>query len=254
MLSSDNLQAYIRKAAASCTMLLRRRLFRSSSTLATICALQLRRAGRGGELPADGVLASLRAVFAAESAATFRVHSRGRTGPGVGVGIRRPGRGRAQPAAGLHPGQLAACGRGPGPGDLPAHAHRRAGPGRVISVQGRSFGEEKRVEPTDAQMEDLRRRSGQGATIFRPADDSPVAAAHTPRRSTGSPSWRGSQRWRIPSPRRGALTAAMAQAAFRAGVRVVFLSAADERAGWVYERVGFQPSATALAFCEAAME
>ena len=32
----------------------------------------------------------------------------------------------------------------------------------------------------------------------------------------------------------------MAQAAFAAGVQVAFLSAADERAGGVYERVGFR--------------
>jgi hypothetical protein len=42
----------------------------------------------------------------------------------------------------------------------------------------------------------------------------------------------------------------MTQAAFGAGVQVAFLSAADERAGRVYERVGFRPYATALAFCE----
>ena len=48
----------------------------------------------------------------------------------------------------------------------------------------------------------------------------------------------------------GMLTAVMTQAAFAAGVRVAFLSAADERAGRVYERVGFQPFATALAYCD----
>ena len=44
----------------------------------------------------------------------------------------------------------------------------------------------------------------------------------------------------------------MTQSAFRDGVRVAFLSAADERAGRVYERVGFRRYATALAYCEEA--
>ncbi|HBY97531.1 MAG TPA: hypothetical protein DEP84_26915 [Chloroflexi bacterium] len=38
------------------------------------------------------------------------------------------------------------------------------------------------------------------------------------------------------------------QAAFEAGIEVAFLVAGDERAGRVYERVGFHPSATMLAY------
>jgi ribosomal protein S18 acetylase RimI-like enzyme len=45
-----------------------------------------------------------------------------------------------------------------------------------------------------------------------------------------------------------ALTSHMVAAAFANGVEVVCLSAADEQAGRVYERVGFQPFATMLAY------
>jgi ribosomal protein S18 acetylase RimI-like enzyme len=45
-----------------------------------------------------------------------------------------------------------------------------------------------------------------------------------------------------------ALTARAVAAAFQRGVKTAFLVAADERAGRVYERVGFRPYATALAY------
>jgi ribosomal protein S18 acetylase RimI-like enzyme len=49
----------------------------------------------------------------------------------------------------------------------------------------------------------------------------------------------------------GALTAHATHTAFEQGVETVFLTAADERAGRVYERVGFRPFATMLAYREA---
>jgi ribosomal protein S18 acetylase RimI-like enzyme len=123
-----------------------------------------------------------------------------------------------------------------------------------ISVQGQSFGEEDRVEPTDAQVDDLRRRSGQGSHYFLGLlDGVPVAAgAHTApldgfTELVGIATLAEYRRRGIA----GALTAAMAQAAFQSGVQVVFMAAADEQAGRVYERVGFQPFATALAYCDA---
>jgi predicted GNAT family acetyltransferase len=48
-----------------------------------------------------------------------------------------------------------------------------------------------------------------------------------------------------------ALTAAATETAFARGVRVAFLSAEDEHAGRVYERVGFRPFATALTYSRA---
>jgi ribosomal protein S18 acetylase RimI-like enzyme len=56
-----------------------------------------------------------------------------------------------------------------------------------------------------------------------------------------------------PFRRRGvatALTARLAQEAFALGVETAFLSAADERAGRVYERIGFRRVATMLAYIE----
>ena len=47
-----------------------------------------------------------------------------------------------------------------------------------------------------------------------------------------------------------AITAAAAQAAFGSGVEAAFLTAGDAQAGRVYQRVGFLPYATALAFCD----
>jgi ribosomal protein S18 acetylase RimI-like enzyme len=49
----------------------------------------------------------------------------------------------------------------------------------------------------------------------------------------------------------GALTAHATRTAFERGIETVFLSAADERAGRVYERVGFRPFAIMLAYREA---
>lgn len=47
-----------------------------------------------------------------------------------------------------------------------------------------------------------------------------------------------------------ALTSFALHAAFEAGVRVGFLSAADDNAGRIYQRLGFFPSATSLAYVE----
>lgn len=49
-----------------------------------------------------------------------------------------------------------------------------------------------------------------------------------------------------------ALTARAVQAAFAEGVTLACLTAADERAGRVYERIGFQPQATMLFYVDAA--
>jgi GNAT superfamily N-acetyltransferase len=129
----------------------------------------------------------------------------------------------------------------------------RADLAAFISVQGRSFGEEDRVEATEAQTEDLRRRSGLGGRyLLGLLDSTPIATgACTPTLDgftelVGIATLADYRRRGVAS----ALTAAMAQAAFRAGVQVAFMAAADERAGRVYERVGFQPYATALAYCD----
>lgn len=146
------------------------------------------------------------------------------------------------------------------PAGVPGLAIRRLTPGSpradlaaFISVQAQGFGEEDRVEPTDAQVEDLRRRAGEGSHSFLGVlEGGPVAAgAHTApldgfTELVGIATLAEYRRRGIA----GALVATMTQSAFAAGVRVAFLSAADERAGRVYERVGFRPYATALAYCD----
>ncbi len=134
-----------------------------------------------------------------------------------------------------------------------APASSRADLAAFISVQERSFGEEDQVGPTDAQVEDLHRRSGQGGHYFLGLLDGEPAAtgAYTApldgfTELVGIATLAEYRRRGIAS----ALTADMTQAAFREGVRVVFLGAADERAGRVYQRVGFRQYATALAYCE----
>jgi predicted GNAT family acetyltransferase len=47
-----------------------------------------------------------------------------------------------------------------------------------------------------------------------------------------------------------AITATATQAAFATGVEVAFLTAGDAQAGRVYQKVGFLPHSTALAFCD----
>jgi GNAT superfamily N-acetyltransferase len=259
MLSPDNLQTYIRKAAALTHDVVEAPPF----VLFFNPTDDLRFYNYGvpiepvSYLP-DGTLASVRAVFTARGrllrfefiqeavpdlAAAFAV-----------AGLTEEGR---NPLLVCTPDSLRPA------AEVPGLAIRRLTPespaadlAAFISVQGRSFGEDDRVDPTDAQVDDLRRRSGQGSHYFLGLlNDSPVAAgAHTApldgfTELAGIATLAAYRRRGVA----GALTAAVAQAAFQAGVQVAFLSAADERAGRVYERVGFQPYATALAFCDTGM-
>ena len=205
----------------------------------------------------DGALASLRAVFAAHNR-LLRFEFIQEAAPDLASAFAAAGLAEegCNPLLVCTPDSLRP------PTEVPGLAICRLTPespradlAAFISVQGRSFEEEDRVEPTDAQVEDLRRRCGQGSHYFLGLlDDSPVAAsAHTApldhfTELVGIATLAEYRRRGIA----GALTATMAQAAFRAGVRVAFLSAADERAGRVYERVGFRPYATALAYCDTA--
>ena len=259
MLSPDNLQAYIRKAAALTHDVMEAPpfvLFFNPSD-----DLRFYNYGVPVEpvscLP-DGAFASLRAMFTARNR-LLRFEFIQEAAPDLAAAFAAAG--------------LAEEGRNPllvcAPDSLrpattiPDLAIRRLKPespradlAAFISVQGRSFGEEDRVEPTDAQVDDLRRRSWEGSHYFLGLlDGAPVAAgAHTApldgfAELVGIATLAEYRRRGIA----GALVAAMTEAAFRSGVRVAFLSAADERAGRVYERVGFQPYATALAFCDTAV-
>ena len=238
-------------------MLLRRRLSCSSSTPAD----DLRFYNYGVPVEPvsrlqDGELASLRAVFAAHNR-LLRFEFIEEAAPDLAsafaaAGLAEEGR---NPLLVCTPDSLRPA------AEVPGLAIRRLTPespradlAAFISVQGRSFGEEDRVEPTDAQVDrSAPALPGRGATTSSACwMTEPVAAgAHTApldgfTELVGIATLADYRRRGIA----GALTAAMAQAAFRADVRVAFLSAADERAGRVYERVGFQPFATALAYCD----
>jgi predicted GNAT family acetyltransferase len=256
MLSPDNLQAYLRKAAALTHDVVETPPF----VLFFNPSDDLRFYNYG--VPVEPVshlrdeeLASLRAVFAAHNR-LLRFEFVEEAAPDLASAFAAAGLAEE----GRNP--LLVCTRDSmrPAAEVPGLAIRRLTPesprvdlAAFISVQGRSFGEEDRVDPTDAQVDDLRRRSGQGSHYFLALlEGEPVAAgAHTApldgfAELAGIATLAEYRRRGIA----GMLTAVMTQAAFRAGVRVACLSAADERAGRVYERVGFQPYATALAYCD----
>jgi ribosomal protein S18 acetylase RimI-like enzyme len=120
------------------------------------------------------------------------------------------------------------------------------------TVQARSFGAEDAPEMAEAEGERQRARLAAGAgTFLARLDGAPVAAADFTVPLDGFTELVGIAT--LPAYRRrgiaSALTARAVQEAFARGVRVAFLGAEDERAGRVYERVGFRPFATALAYC-----
>jgi GNAT superfamily N-acetyltransferase len=255
MLSPENLQAYIRKAGALTHDVVEAPpflLFFNPNDDLRFYNYGVP-AGPVSYLP-DETLASLRATFAARNR-LLRFEFIAEAAPGLApafaaAGLVEEGR---NPLLVCTPDTLRSA------PEVPGLAIRRLTPespradlAAFISVQGRSFGEEDRVEPTGAQVEDLRRRSGQGVCyLLGLLGDEPVAtAAHTVpldgfTELVGIATLAEFRRRGIA----GALVAAMTQAAFRDGVRVAFLAAADERAGRVYERVGFRPYGTAMAYC-----
>jgi ribosomal protein S18 acetylase RimI-like enzyme len=122
------------------------------------------------------------------------------------------------------------------------------------TVQARSFGAEDAPEMAEAEGERQRARLAAGAGGFLARlDGVAVAAADFTVPLDGFTELVGIAT--LPAYRRrgiaAALTAAATEAAFARGVRVAFLGAEDERAGRVYERVGFRPFATALAYSAA---
>jgi len=119
------------------------------------------------------------------------------------------------------------------------------------TVQARAFGDADAPEMAEEEGERQRARLAAGAGGFLARlDGVAVAAADFTVPLDGFTELVGIAT--LPAYRRrgvaSALTAAATAAAFARGVRVAFLSAEDERAGRVYERVGFQPFATALAY------
>jgi ribosomal protein S18 acetylase RimI-like enzyme len=122
-----------------------------------------------------------------------------------------------------------------------------------LSTQRRGFEGDESAMPTQSDMEALRSRlDGGGGTFLARLDGESVAAGVFSTPSSGLTEVAGIatlERFRrlgIAS----ALTAEAVRIAFDEGVEIAVLSAADARAGRVYERVGFQPHATMLAYIE----
>jgi ribosomal protein S18 acetylase RimI-like enzyme len=118
-------------------------------------------------------------------------------------------------------------------------------------VQRQGFGDTAGEPITLADVERFRPKLAQSGAFLARLEGAPVAAGDFTAPLDGFTELVGIAtlgEYR----RRGiaaALTAHAAKTAFARGVEVAFLTAADERAGRVYERVGFRPYATALAYC-----
>ena len=117
-------------------------------------------------------------------------------------------------------------------------------------VQQQGFGGAAEPPPTPEDAEGLRPKLGQYAAFLARLDGVPVAVGDFTAPLDGFTELVGITTLEA-YRRRGiasALTAHATQIAFTRGVAVAFLTAADARAGRVYERVGFRPYATALAY------
>ncbi len=120
-----------------------------------------------------------------------------------------------------------------------------------MEVQRQGFGDTSGEPPTLADAERFRPKLAQSGALLARLGGVPVAAGDFTAPLDGFAELVGIATLEA-YRRRGiasALTAQAVQTAFEHGVEVAFLTAADERAGRIYERVGFQPYATALAYC-----
>jgi ribosomal protein S18 acetylase RimI-like enzyme len=119
-----------------------------------------------------------------------------------------------------------------------------------MEVQRQGFGDTSGEAPTLVDVKRFRPKLAQCGAFLARLDGAPVAAGDFTAPLDGFTELMGIatlEEYR----RRGiglALTAHAAQTAFERGVEIAFLTAADERAGRVYERVGFWPYATAVAY------
>jgi ribosomal protein S18 acetylase RimI-like enzyme len=121
-----------------------------------------------------------------------------------------------------------------------------------MSVQQQGFGEHGGEPPTLEEVERQRPELAREGAFLARLDGTPVSAgAFTPpldglTELAGIATLEAYRRRGLAA----AVTAAAAAAAFARGVEIAFLTAGDERAGRVYERVGFRLYATAVAYCE----
>ncbi len=121
-----------------------------------------------------------------------------------------------------------------------------------MHVSSRGFGEEAR-SATPERIADLRRRIGLGGEYFVAwLGDQPVGVGAYTVPLDGFTELVGIAT--LPEYRRrgiaGAVTAEMARTAFAEGVKIAFLTAADDDASRVYQRSGFRRVGTGLAYGE----
>jgi GNAT superfamily N-acetyltransferase len=121
-----------------------------------------------------------------------------------------------------------------------------------LFTQHNGFDPTHRSPVTVQEAERFLRSLGEGRAILAWLDERPVCAGTLSAPHDGITEL-SAVTTRRPFRRRGiatALSAYAAQIAFRLGVQIVCLTAEDARAGRVYERVGFRPTATMLAYSE----
>jgi GNAT superfamily N-acetyltransferase len=120
-----------------------------------------------------------------------------------------------------------------------------------VAVERKGFGHRVADAITEEDCEDLRDSMRRGGLAFLARlDGRPVGIASCTVLLDGLTELAGIAT--LPECRRHgiatAITAAAAQTVFALGVEAAFLTAGDEQAGRVYQRVGFRPRATVLAF------
>jgi ribosomal protein S18 acetylase RimI-like enzyme len=124
-----------------------------------------------------------------------------------------------------------------------------------VAVERQGFGYQMAEEITEEDCEDLRDALRRGGLAFLARlDGRPAGVASCTAPLDGLTELTGIAT--LPEFRRTgiatAVTAAAAQAAFESDVEAAFLTAGDDQAGRVYQRVGFLPHATALAYWDPA--
>ncbi len=119
-----------------------------------------------------------------------------------------------------------------------------------VTVQRRAFGDENAPAATAEEAEQFRQRFRSVQIFLAQLDSEPVGAGSLTQPDNGIAEVAGISTASAVR-RRGiaaAVTEYIARTGFESGLDTLFLTAADERAGRVYERVGFVPSGSALAY------
>jgi predicted GNAT family acetyltransferase len=122
-----------------------------------------------------------------------------------------------------------------------------------LTTQRRGFDEKSTKPATEVEALEFLRRLGKGRAFLGWLGDIPVGAGMFSAPHSGISELMGLATLTV-NRRQGigtAITSRATKSAFEAGAGVVFLSAADEKAGQLYQRVGFRKYATMLAYIDA---